>query len=202
MAFVLPLVLLCFAPAITTAQVNANFYNYGTGCNSGATPGSASSSGVTIKQVHDAQKAWGDGIIAIGKAFTANENFEQVASDLLDALYGYNTPPYEVLFKPTLASVDQFRPTKESAMSYFVAQNGLHPEDSGFALAPWSNVRFENHNILLRGDVALAMGNYYFTNANTGAVSKVEYTFAYAPDEAGNLRIILHKSTIPFNPEA
>ena len=36
-----------------------------------------------------------------------------------------------------------------------------------------------NHQIALKGNVALAMGEYDFTCATTGDESKVEYTFGY-----------------------
>ena len=40
------------------------------------------------------------------------------------------------------------------------------------------------------------MGNYFFT-APDGTEAKVEYTFGYAVDEAGELRIQLHHSSLP-----
>ena len=50
-------------------------------------------------------------------------------------LYGYGHT--NVLFKPTKAADEPFRPTPESAMSYFVGgtavENGLE-EDAGFAI--------------------------------------------------------------------
>ena len=65
-------------------------------------------------------------------------------------------------------------------------------EDKGFALQPWSEVRFENIGIRLGCSDALAMGNYYFTDLNSGQEAKVEYTFGYRKDEDGNLFIDLH----------
>jgi len=90
-------------------------------------------------------------------------------------------------------------------MSYFVgsdAVEGGHAEDSGFAInggKGWSNVVFENHQTKLTGDLAIAMGNYYFTCAETGAENKVEYTFGYKKTEDGKLRIFLHHSSVPFS---
>merc|ERR1712187_953230 len=63
----------------------------------------------------------------------------------------------------------------------------------------WSDVKFENHQTKLTGDVAIAMGNYYFTCAQTGAETKVEYTFGYKKCEDGHLRIFLHHSSVPFS---
>jgi hypothetical protein len=101
-----------------------------------------------------------------------------------------------VLFKPTKAAEIPFRSTKEEALSYFVG--GDIEEDSGFALEPWTNVRFDNHDTILNGDTALSSGNYYFTSGETGEEVKVEYTFGYMLDEGGNVRIQLQHSSVPF----
>merc|ERR1712066_618855 len=96
------------------------------------------------------------------------------------------------------------RPSASDAMSYFVgsdAVEGGYAEDSGFAInggKGWSDVVFENHQTKLTGDLAVAMGNYYFTCAQTGSVSKVEYTFGYKKNEDDKLRIFLHHSSVPF----
>ena len=101
-----------------------------------------------------------------------------------------------MLFKPTLAAVEQFRPTFEQALSYFVASNNACPEDKGFAIKGWTKVRFENTDIILEESMALAMGNYFFT-APDGDEIKVEYTFGYVLDDTGALRINLHHSSMP-----
>ncbi len=103
-----------------------------------------------------------------------------------------------VLFKPTKAAEKQFRSTREEAVSYFVT--GAVPEDRGFAIQPWSKVRFENAGFIIDGDPAIAMGNYYFTDANTGKEAEVEFTFGYFRDEDGGLRIHLHHSSFPYQP--
>merc|ERR1719498_666834 len=43
------------------------------------------------------------------------------------------------------------------------------------------------------------MGNYYFTDASTGAETKVEYTFGYKKNDDGKVRIFLHHSSVPYN---
>ena len=101
-----------------------------------------------------------------------------------------------VLFKPTLAAREQFRPTFEQALSYFVASNGACPEDTGFAIKGWTKVRFENADIVIHETTALAMGNYFFTGPEDEEV-KVEYTFGYVLDGTGGLRIYLHHSSMP-----
>jgi len=154
------------------------------------------SADITLKDVLDIQKKWGEGIIRIGKVYVENGNYEKEAEDFIDSLYGYDLG--EVLFKPTLASEKQFRTTKEGALSYFVGNNSGFPEDVGFALKPWQNVRWENRGIKTIGNMAIAMGNYYFLPANGNMEIKVEFTFAYTKDENGNLRIIMHGSHVPY----
>ena len=153
---------------------------------------------VGIADVDNAQKAWGDGIVAIANAHKNDGDYVGIASNHVNTLYAYQMGP--VLFKPTLAAIDQFRPTFDTALSYFVASNNACPEDKGFAIKGWTNVRFENSEVIIDGGTALAMGNYYFTDPQ-GAEVKVEYTFGYIEDDQGNLRIQLHHSSMPAESE-
>merc|ERR1719238_1680260 len=101
--------------------------------------------------------------------------------------------------KPTKATKHPFRATPEVAMSYFVGADAMgmdefKGEDAGFAInggKGWSKVVFTNHQIDLHGDVAVAMGSYDFTDATTGDVVTVEYTFGYKRCADGKLRISL-----------
>ena len=145
---------------------------------------------ITEAEVVAMQKQWGDGIVAIGAA----KDSKAAALAHLDSLYGYGHG--NVLFKPTKAAADQFRGTKDEALSYFVT--GSIAEDKGFALAPYTNVRFANEAISIDCDSALAMGNYYFTTT-AGEDVKVEYSFGYFKDDEGKLRINLHHSSVPFS---
>ena len=97
-----------------------------------------------------------------------------------------------------MASLNQFRPSFDTALSYFVASNNACSEDKGFAIKGWTKVRFENSDVIIEGNRALAMGNYFFTDSK-GSEVKVEYTFGYIEDDSGNLRIQLHHSSIPAN---
>ena len=150
---------------------------------------------ITKDQVLAAQQAWGDGIVKIAAAHTSGGDFTQVAHDHVETLYAYGLTP--VLFKPTLAAKIQFRSTFAEALSYFVATNNACPEDKGFAIKGWTAVRFENVDILTAGNVAMAMGNYFFTTPEGDEV-KVEYSFGYVLDADGNVRINLHHSSMPF----
>ena len=155
------------------------------------------SQSITRQQIEDAQAAWGEGIVRISSAHTQNGDYVQVAHDHVETLYAYGLTP--VLFKPTLAAVQQFRSTFDEALSYFVASNNACPEDKGFAIKGWTAVRFENVDIFTEGSVGMAMGNYFFTTPEGDEV-KVEYSFGYILDEEGNVRINLHHSSMPYAP--
>ncbi len=161
--------------------------------------GSTHSEPITAAEVRSAQDAWGDGIVAIGRAWSdGGYDAARAAADAhLNELYGYDLG--EVLFKPTLASEDQFRTTHEEARSYFVGGDANHPEDKGFAIRPWKRVRWDNVGTHVTGGMAVAMGNYYFTPAEGDEV-KVEYSFAYVRGADGRLRIVLHDSSLPYQP--
>merc|ERR1719199_2413733 len=92
-------------------------------------------------------------------------------------------------------------------MSYFVGADAMSNdkftgEDAGFAInggKGWSNVVFTNHLIDINGDMAVAMGSYDFTDATTGDVVTVEYTFGYKRCADGKVRISLHHSSVPYS---
>jgi hypothetical protein len=150
---------------------------------------------ITEADVAAAQADWAESIVAIGEAsLESEEAAREEAENVLDTLYNYGNGT--VLFKPTKASEVPFRSTKDEALSYFVG--GDIEEDTGFALEPWTNVRFENHDTILNGDNAVASGVYYFTSGETEEEVRVEYTFGYTQDEDGNLRINVHHSSVPF----
>ena len=149
---------------------------------------------VTVADVEKAQQSWGDGIVAIAVAHNSGMDYVERARNHIESLYAYNLGP--VLFKPTFASEKQFRSTIDGALSYFVADNGLCPEDKGFAIKGWKKVRFENEDIAINDVTAMAMGNYFFTTPEGNEV-KVEYSFGYILDKEGDLRIQLHHSSIP-----
>ena len=149
---------------------------------------------INTRDVEKAQEKWGQGIVEISSAYAEGGDFVKKAELHIDSLYDYKDG--SVLFKPTFASAVQFRSTFESALSYFVGENGFCPEDSGFAIKGWTKVRFQNENVIIRDSTALAMGNYFFTTTEGDEV-KVEYSFGYTKDSEGNLRIYLHHSSIP-----
>ena len=154
---------------------------------------------ITKEQVIHAQNTWGEGVVKIGSLKGQRAECEAFTSEFLDKLYGFELGV--VLFKPTKCAHEQFRGTKSEALSYFIAgENRACQEDKGFAIQPWTKVRFENSNIILEAERAIAMGNYFFTDLD-GNEAKVEYTFGYKL-AVGNLKIDVHHSSFPFNPSA
>ena len=149
---------------------------------------------ITKEDVLSIQKKWSNGLLEIVNKHQNNLDFTSCASEFIDRLYDYQNT--EVLFKPTLAIEIQFRDSKDAALSYFIGNNSNFSEDNGFALKGWSNVKWENSGIQLFENIAIAMGNYYFTN-NEGTI-KVEFSFVYKKDNNGDLKIILHDSHLPY----
>ena len=154
---------------------------------------------ITEQEILDAQKAWGEGIVKIGKVFQEKGDYKAAAKEHIDKFYHYDGG--SVLFKPTLAAEKQFRPTFEGALSYFVGGDANFSEDHGFAIKPWSAVRWESLGVKIIGEMGIAMGNYFFTPTEGGDDVKVEYSFAYTKNDAGELKIILHGSHLPYSPE-
>lgn len=152
---------------------------------------------ITAEEVAAAQQGWGEGIVNIGKVFTDGGDVKQAATDHINKFYAYEDGQ-PVLFKPTLAADDQFRGTFDEALNYFIGAEGT--EDGGFAIKPWTAVRWENEGTITDGDSAMAMGNYYFTDTD-GKDTKVEYTFGYKRNDAGELVIDLHHSSLPYSAE-
>ena len=150
---------------------------------------------ITKEQVLEVQQKWGDGVVKIGSLKENRNECEAFANKFLDERYAFEAGP--VLFKPTKCEIDQFRPTKSEALSYFIAgDDRVCYEDKGFAIQPWTKVRFENTGFILEEERAISMGNYFFTDLD-GNEAKVEYTFGYKIIE-GELKIDLHHSSFPF----
>ena len=69
---------------------------------------------ISEKELSQARVSWGEGLVEISKANEAVgiEKASQLASEMLDSLYGFHIGP--VLFKPTLSGGSQtFRTTKK-----------------------------------------------------------------------------------------
>ena len=148
---------------------------------------------MTEQDIIKAQNSWSEGIIKMGQISNDRSSLEIYVSDFLDRIYNFEG---QVLFKPTKVKDIQFRNDKKSAISYFIAGNDREcDEDQGFALANWSKITFENTDIILGKEHALAMGNYTFENESSKI--KVEFSFGYIKVN-GVVKINLHHSSIPF----
>ena len=160
---------------------------------------------ISEQEVIAAQDKWAEGIVDIGKVFSEKGDYKARAEQHIKDLYAYDISDVHtfnvgpVLYKPTLASYDQFRETFDQALSYFVG--GEIAEDKGFAIKPWSKVRFGERHIVMSSDTATAFGNYFFTPVGSTEEVKVEYTFGYIKDKKGNVRINVHHSSLPFASE-
>lgn len=121
---------------------------------------------------------------------------ETTASRILDKAYGYQYGA--VAFKPTLTQYLQtFRGTKAGALAYFVGGNPSYPNDKGFAIKPWQKCAIRNQVIQLHGDLAITMGNVDLTDSR-GKLTTVDKTWAFAREPDGEIRIVLHHSSLPF----
>jgi hypothetical protein len=154
---------------------------------------------ITVAEVEAAQKAWGEALVAISTEYDTKGHSaaKQLAGQVLNTAYAYNMGP--VLFKPTLTEAPQtFRTTREGALAYFVGGDKAFPKDSGFALKNWRRYQIDNAGIVITGDTAISMGNVTIWDSK-GAMTKVDKTWGYVRGGDGNLRIILHHSSLPYS---
>jgi hypothetical protein len=175
------------------------------GCADDSTDGDAQSpavvdvgSNVTMQEALDAQQAWCDGLLSISDANeqSGKAAAKQRAEEVLDAAYGYQMGA--VLFKPTQAAAPQtFRTTRAGALAYFVGGDPAYPADKGFALKGWTDCKIDNAGIFLSGNTASTMGNVTLTD-KTGAVIVVDKSWQFLKDRNGQLRIMLHHSSLPY----
>ncbi len=151
---------------------------------------------ITKSQIHESQRKWGDGIVKIGALKDNESECLEFTRSFLNSLYDFENN--DILFKPTKAADEQFRPNFQMALSYFLGGSKSYcTEDEGFAMKPWLDVKFVNSGFIIENERAIAMGNYFFTDSS-GAVVKVEYTFGYKLRN-GHLLIDLHHSSLPFS---
>ena len=155
---------------------------------------------ISEKDLSKARVAWGDGILRISRGYQ-NDGLDkaiQFAAAMLDKLYGFHIGP--VLFKPTLSGgVQTFRPTKDGALSYFVGQNSKYPLDTGFGIMNWCKVTSETSAVFIDENIAMWMGWVSLTDKN-GDITKVDKSWGYKLDQDGNLKIMLHHSSFPYEP--
>ena len=150
------------------------------------------------KEIEAAQAKWCAALVEIGKAGAGDGDEKALAGQVLSSAYDYDSGT--VLFKPTLTFGERtFRMTKPGALAYFVGGDPDFPEDKGFALKPWTKCRSEIAGVVENGDMAIAMGNVHLEAANGDKVM-VDKTFGYRRSEDGDLKIVLHHSSLPYTP--
>jgi hypothetical protein len=158
---------------------------------------------ITYDEVNAAQQAWCDALVKIGKIKEEGGDYKAFAQQVLSDAYNYDYG--KVFFKPTLAFGDQtFRNDKKGALAYFIGGDPDYPNDKGFALMPWVKARYDNaggknEGIQIYGSVAITMGNVWVT-AKDGKEVMVDKTWVFKKGKDGKLRIIVHKSALPFDP--
>ncbi len=158
---------------------------------------------ITYEEVNAAQQAWCDALVKIGKLKEDGGDYKTFANEVLSTAYNYDSG--KVFFKPTLAFGDQtFRNDKKGALAYFIGGDPDYPNDKGFALTPWVKARYDNtgeknEGIQIYGSIAITMGNVWVTGKD-GKEVMVDKTWVFRKGKDGKLRIIVHKSALPFTP--
>ena len=76
--------------------------------------GAAPTLPISSQAVAAAQRAWGDGIVEIGRLYTAKGDYKAEAVKVLGELYGWGSD-LDVLFKPTKAADKAIRLTEAEA---------------------------------------------------------------------------------------
>lgn len=159
---------------------------------------------ITYEEVNAAQQAWCDALVKIGKLEEEGGDYRAFAEQVLSEAYNYDNG--KVFFKPTLAYGDQtFRNDKKGALAYFIGGDLEYPNDKGFALTPWVKARYDNagknnEGIQIYGSIAITMGNVWVTDKN-GKEVMVDKTWVFKKGKDGKLRIIVHKSSLPYSPK-
>ncbi|MCE3013995.1 MAG: hypothetical protein LW878_13115 [Proteobacteria bacterium] len=158
---------------------------------------------ITYDEVNAAQQAWCEALVKIGKLKEEGGDYKAYAQSVLSEAYNYDHG--KVFFKPTLAHGKQtFRNDKKGALAYFIGGDSDYPNDKGFALTPWVKCRYDNagevnQGIQIYGSVAITMGNVWVTGKD-GKEVMVDKTWVFKKGKDGKLRIIVHKSALPYAP--
>lgn len=153
---------------------------------------------ISEQEVLSAQQGWCKALVDISATYekSGQAAARELAGKVIDAAYGYQMGA--VLFKPTLTVNPQtFRTTREGALAYFVGGDSAFPNDTGFALKGWQKCEIDNAAIFITGDSASSMGKVHFTGKD-GKVTSVDKTWQFVKDDAGNLRIVVHHSSLEY----
>jgi hypothetical protein len=153
---------------------------------------------ITLKNVSDAQQAWCNALVDISSVYAKEGQAaaKKLAEKVLDSAYGYQLGT--VAFKPTLTVNPQtFRTSRAGALAYFVGGDSAFPKDTGFGLKDWTKCESTNAAVLLLGNYANSMGKVKLTDKK-GNVTTVDKTWGWVKDDQGQMRIVLHHSSLEF----
>jgi hypothetical protein len=156
---------------------------------------------ISEQEVIGAQQAWCKALVDISATYKKDGQpaAKALAEKVIDSAYGYQMGA--VLFKPTLTENPQtFRTTRAGALSYFVGGDTAYPKDTGFALKGWEKCTVDNAGIFIEGDSAMTMGKVNLTDKD-GKLTSVDKTWGYVKDSNGALRIVLHHSSLEYQPK-
>lgn len=154
----------------------------------------------TDEQVVSTLQLWCDNVVQIGQIHSEGGDVASAAAQIIRDNYDYDNG--KVLFKPTLTFGPQtFRPTKEGALSYFIGGNPEFPNDEGFKRKPWVKVWFNKLDYVLHGDLAIVQCNVHLIGADDSHIF-VNKSFVFRICDDARVRIVLHQSSLPFQPQA
>jgi len=151
---------------------------------------------ITHNEIDNILNKWKNGLLEISKSYKRGGEYQNIAAEYIENLYNYING--QVLFKPTLASEKMFRDTFEGAMSYFISGNKDFPEDLGFALNSWQDIKFVISGYITEDKMAMVMGNKILIDtAGKKTIANFTMGFTRKPNN-GDLIISLHHSSLPF----
>jgi hypothetical protein len=161
---------------------------------------------ITKDEINKAQKRWCKGLLKICRKYIDNDDYKAEAEAFIDKNYDFGKS--EVFFRPTLAMAPQnFRTTREGALSYFTGDDPRFPDDEGFIKKKWVKAKFDNRiegkdAIQVHGNIGIAMGNVYMRQEVTigGNWTVVDKVFVFLKRD-GEVRLIVHNSALSNIPE-
>ena len=145
----------------------------------------------TKQELFEFIKSWIDGLSMIRTAYKKNENYKNMAVELIYNHFVFND--VWVLFIRTLSNKTIFRNSVDDALSYFIG--GKYSEDTGFALKAFESVTIDETNTIIENDLIAIMGILDFKLMSPTEHMRVAFTFILKTTESG-LKIKIHHSSL------
>jgi hypothetical protein len=152
----------------------------------------------TEEEVRKTLDDWAVGVLSINQAKLNGEDYAAIAESFLEDAYNFDDGL--VLFKPTLSSTVPFRTTLEGALSYFIGENPAFPEDTGFALKPWTSIAFDFVGMIFDENRAILQTQAHFTASDSSVTTAYFSMSLTRSSKKSNLKIDLHHSSLPYSP--